>query len=135
MKQKWLLLILLMFGLSFNMSAQQIGRWEKLGERSVKFRTERDVIKCSHKGTFSKLKIRVNEAPVEFNKVLVRYGNGSTQELYIRQTILAGGYTRVLDLRGNKRVIKEIVFYYKTKKGYRFPSKNHRAVVSVWGRH
>lgn len=129
-------------------SAQQIGRWEKLGQKEVQFRTERDAIRASHKGTFTKLKIHVKGAPVEFHKVIVKYANGSTQELKIRQVIEAGGETRILDLRGNKRVIREVVFYYKTvKTKYDRDNRNDRhyrpghngnrrkAVVSVWGRH
>lgn len=135
MKQKFLLLLVtLILGATTMASAQQIGRWEKLGERTVQFRSERDAISCRGKGTFTKLKIRVKDAPVEFSKVIVKYANGGAQELYIRQLIPAGGETRVIDLRGNKRVIKEVVFYYKSKRGYKW-GKHKRASVAVWGRH
>ncbi|MGL5785715.1 MAG: hypothetical protein ACRCX4_02690 [Bacteroidales bacterium] len=135
MKQKILLLLVtLILGATSMVSAQQIGRWEKLGERNVQFRSERDAISCRGKGTFTRLKIRVKDAPVEFSKVIVKYGNGTSQELYVRQLIPAGGETREIDLRGNKRTIKEVVFYYKSKKGYKW-GKHKRATVSVWGRH
>ncbi|MGL4292480.1 MAG: hypothetical protein ACRCSQ_02725, partial [Bacteroidales bacterium] len=59
--------------------------------------------------------------------------------------IPAGGESREIDLRGHKRIIKEIVFYYKTKprrkndRNDRYdrhrPSHTLRASVSVWGRH
>lgn len=135
MKQRILFLLLaVILGATTLVSAQQIGRWEKLGERTVKFASERDAISCKGKGTFTKLKIHVKDAPVEFGKVLVRYSNGSTQELQVRQVIPAGGETRVIDLRGNQRAIKEVIFYYKSKKGYKW-GKHKRATVSVWGRH
>lgn len=135
MKQRILfLLVAVLLGATTMLSAQQIGRWEKLGERTVKFASERDAISCRGKGSFTKLKIHVNDAPVEFGQVLVKFTNGSVQKLYIRQTIPAGGYTRIIDLRGNKRAIKEVVFYYKSKKGYKW-GRHKRATVSVWGRH
>lgn len=127
-------------------SAQHIGRWEKLGEKSVNYKTERDVIRAGGRGTFSKLKIHVKGNAVDFDKVIVKFANGSSQELKIRQVIQAGGETREIDLRGNKRVIKEIVFYYKSVKSYGNGRSdrhgcNHgnngkrKATVSVWGRH
>ncbi|MGL4333049.1 MAG: hypothetical protein ACRCZQ_02960 [Bacteroidales bacterium] len=135
MRQRILfLLVAVLLGAATMASAQQIGRWEKLGERTVKFASERDVISCRGKGTFAKLKIHVNDAPVEFGEVNVKFADGSVQKLNIRQVIPAGGYTRIIDLRGNKRTIKEVVFRYKSKKGYKW-GKHKRATVSVWGQH
>lgn len=128
-------------------SAQRVGNWEKLGQQTVNFKTEKDVIRASHKGTFSKIRIRVDGNDVEFHKVLVRFNNGSTQEISLRNVIPAGGESRVIDLNGNKRVIREVVFYYKTvsrnggrnndRHHHNRPNNNHKrkATVSVWGRH
>lgn len=142
MRQKSLWMIIFLLCTTLFASAQQIGRWERLGERTVNFKTERDAIRATHRGTFTKLKFHVKGAPVEFNKVIVKYANGSMQELKIRQIIEAGGETRVIDLRGNKRIIKEIVFYYKTAKrnprtdrGHSHNKYKQKATVSVWGRH
>lgn len=134
MKQRILfLLVAILLGATTMLSAQQVGRWEKLGERSVKFASERDVISCRGKGAFSKIKIHVADAPVEFGQLLVKYSNGAVQKIYVRQVIPAGGYTRIIDLPGNNRVIKEVMFYYKSKKGYKW-GRHKRASVSLWGR-
>ncbi|MEG1587153.1 MAG: hypothetical protein RR346_09775 [Bacteroidales bacterium] len=141
-KQITFLLLLMMVCVAPYASAQRIGRWQKLGERSVSLHTERDVIRSAHKGYFSRIKIHVKENPVEFKKVIVRFLDGSSQEIRMSKYIPAGGETREIDLRGHKRIIKEIVFYYKAKprrKGDRHdrhrPSHHSRAAVSVWGRH
>ena len=102
------LLVTFVFAATAQRTEQKTDRWEKLGERSVNFKSERDVIKCSNKGTFTRIKIRVDNAAVEFDRILLEYGNGEKQEIYVRQNIRAGGETREIDLRGNKRNIKKI---------------------------
>lgn len=141
-KQITLILLLVMACVAPYASAQKIGRWEKLGEKSVSLYTERDVIRSAHKGFFSRIKIHVKGNPVEFKKVYVKFLDGSSQEINLRRVIPAGGESREIDLRGHKRIIKEIVFYYKAKprrKGDRnnrhHPNYTPRAAVSVWGRH
>lgn len=142
MKKQTLLftLLFLLCSVSFA-SAQRIGRWEKIGEKSVNLYTDRDVMRATHKGYFSKIKIHVNDNPVEFKKVVVKFLNGSSHELNLPRYIAAGGETRILDLPRYKRIIKEIVFYYKSVPN-RWHGRNERhrpharkATVSVWGRH
>lgn len=113
-------------------SAQKIGRWEKLGERTVNYRQDRDVINCTHKGTFNSLKLGVKGAPVDFDNITVEFLNGAKQELKIRQFIKAGGETRVIDLRGNNRIIKRITLHYNSIKAGGHHRKKAR--VEVWGR-
>ncbi len=66
--------------------------WERLGEKTVERRGERDV--------------------------------------EIRRLIPAGGETKEIDLPGGKRVIKKVVFVYKTRR-----AAKRRAVVALWGKH
>lgn len=105
--------------------------WEKIGERTVNFLTEKDVIPCTLKGKFRALKFKVAEAPVEFLSVNVEFLSGEKQRIAIKQRIRAGGETRVIDLRGSRRVIKKIEFVYRSEKGWNY--KNKRAVVKVYG--
>lgn len=129
MKTKTSMLVFLVSFFTIFSASAQVGNWEKLGQQKVNFKSERDVIKCSSSKTYSALKIKVEEAPVEFESVQVRYANGSTQDIELRNVIRAGGESRVINLTGNKRAIKEIVFRYKTQK----VSKG-KAQVEVWGR-
>lgn len=131
-----LLLMNLLLALSLHAQAQQIGRWEKLGERSVNLTLDKDVIRCGHKGTFTAIRFHVERAPVTFLRVIVRYANGSTDNLNFNQTVRKGGDSRYLDLRGGKRVIRDITVYYKSESKRPRHSKGHRqALVQVWGRH
>lgn len=118
--------------------AQRVGRWEKLGEQTVNLTLEKDVIRCANQGTFRAIKFRVERAPVSFLRVYVKYANGGTENLKFNQLVRPGGDSGILDLRGNKRVIKEIVVYYKSEKKARHGGGNNlhkQARVQTWGRH
>ena len=65
------------------------------------------------------------------DKMVVHYGNGESQNIEIRENILKGGESRVIDLTGNKRIINRVEFWYDTKGG----PMNDKALVELWGRH
>lgn len=121
--------------LTSNLYAQRIGKWEKLGERTVDLNVDRDVIKCTDKGAFSAIKFHVTKAPVTFEKVFVRYATGATDNLNFNETVRQGQDSGELDLRGNKRIIKEIVVYYKAEKKNGKGRNNKTADVQIWGKH
>lgn len=111
--------------------AAQAADWEHLGARKVAFRHDRDVIHVGpDAGRFSKIKLVVRRAGVRFFDVRVHFGNGGVQDVPIRRFIPAGGETRVIDLRGGRRVIEKVVFHYQTRRW-----APRRAKVHLWGRH
>lgn len=131
-----LVLMNLLLIVSLQVNAQRVGRWEKLGERTVDLTLDKDVIRCAHKGTFTAIRFHVDKAPVSFLRVIVKYANGSTDDLNFNQLIRPGGNSRYLDLRGGKRVIKSITVYYKSEsKRPRHSNSSRKALVQVWGRH
>lgn len=131
-----LFVVLLLVGSPRMAYSQHVGRWEKLGERTVNLSLDKDVIRCSHKGSFTTLRFHVSRAPVSFLRVVVRYANGATDNLNFTQLVRPGQKSPYLDLRGGKRVIREITVYYKAEvKRPRHRSHARRAVVQVWGRH
>jgi hypothetical protein len=102
-----------MFFMSFTSSGV---RWDFLGQKTVDFGVDRDqIVVTAKEGVFKKIKLQVRKAPVEFKKVVVHYRNGSIQTIEMRDHIRAGGETRAIDLEGNDRVIKKVVFYYNSK--------------------
>lgn len=124
----------MLFGTSLSVQAQKVGRWEKLGERTVDLTVDRDIFRCAHKGTFTAIRFHVEKAPVNFLRVMVEYANGNNDNLNFSQLVPAGGTSRYLDLNGNKRIIKQITVFYKAlpKRG---THKLKKANVEVWGRH
>jgi hypothetical protein len=104
-------LLLTIFGQA--LYAQNNGRWVYLGEANVDGSADHDRIKIGRDdGRFRALQIRVERAPIEFQRVVVHYGNGGDEEVAIRNRINAGGRTRVIDLRGRDRVIESVEIWY-----------------------
>lgn len=115
---------------AFSANAQR-GKWEFLGERTVNDRLDHDVIRVTAaKGDFKAIQIRVKGASVDFHKVIVVYGNGMRQEIELRHTIPAGGTSRIIDLAGHDRYIREIECWYDAN-----TIRGRKALVRVWGRH
>jgi hypothetical protein len=93
--------------------AQRYARWVYLGESNVDGNADHDRIRIGRDdGRFRALQIRVERAPIEFQRVVVHYGNGSAERIDIRNRIRPGGRTRVINLRGNDRVIESVEVWY-----------------------
>ncbi|WP_109300852.1 DUF2541 family protein [Aquimarina sp. AU474] len=123
-----LLLIILFVGNSFTSKTL---RWEHLGSRTVNYKIDRDVIKVTAKeGGFRKLKIKVTGGAINMHKMIVQYGNGKKDIISLKYNFTKGSTTRLIDLQGNKRVIRDITFFYDTKNLSRKKAKVH-----VFGRH
>lgn len=103
--------------------------WVKLGERSVNGRVDRDQIPVGrYEGTFSKLTLVVEKSDLELLELEVTFGNGEKWSPggvhhYFREN----SRTRVIDLPGDKRIIKTINLKYKNLPG------GGAAKVEVWG--
>jgi hypothetical protein len=122
-----LLTILILSGI---LIAQQVSKWHLLGGREVTFATERDVIQVgADEGLFKKIKLIVKKSAVHFNDMKVHFANGNVFDVKIRTVIPAGGETRVIDLPGEGRNIKKVVFWYNST------LKNpKRAIVKLYGK-
>jgi hypothetical protein len=129
-----LLITLLFIGLtSFNDSEVPVSKknWVTLGSRTATKGADHDeILVTAAKGLFRKLKFKVTRSPVHVTNVKVVYANGSSENHIINKRFNAGEHSRVLDLKGGKRIIRKIVFNYRTKifaKG--------RARIIVFGKH
>lgn len=88
--------------------------WVRLGERVVNDRLDHDVIGVTAaQGDFKAVKLQVRGHSVHFLDAKVHFANGTVQDLAIRAVVPAGGETRVLDLRGDDRVIQKVEFWYE----------------------
>jgi len=106
-------------------------RWEKLGQRKVNYGVDRDeILVTASEGRFTSLKFKIKKSGINMHKCVVHFGDGTRQQVKLRKKIPAGGESRVIDIRGGKRVIKKVVFWYDTKN-----IANRRGVLELWGRH
>lgn len=110
-----------------SLSGQQ---WVHLGTAKVNGRADYDEIPVTgSRGDFKAIKLFVQQEGIEFDRVVVHYGNGNTDRMDIRKFIPAGSETRVLDLAGGDRVIRKVVFYYKSN-----PMTSRKGKVLLYGR-
>lgn len=84
-----------------------------LGKLHVTDKVDHDVLRVTRvRGTFTALKLKVHDRAVEFRDLKVHFANGDTQDVELRRVISAGGESRVIELRGDDRVIRTIELRY-----------------------
>lgn len=120
--------VLICVGSSLGLTAQP--EWSHLGDKHVDGKSDHDKISLGKsEGYFRQLQIRVADAPVSFSRVLVHFGNGTDEDLVFREVIAPGGSTRAMDLRGRRRIIKSVEFWYE-----KADWGSTRPTVSLYGR-
>ena len=129
LKKRILAAISLMFVLAVCTTLQaQRGRWTFLGDSHVDGSVDHDSIKVGRSdGTFRAIQLRVSGGAINFERVIVRYGNGTQEEIPVRARIPNGGHTRVIDLPGERRIIQSVDLWYGKDKW------NKRPKVSLYG--
>ena len=91
------------------------GRWELLGRQQVNFNRDHDRIDVGRvEGRFKQLQIRVKDAPIEISRMVVTFGNNQKFTPQVRHRFAEGTGTRVIDLPGERRNIKQIDFDYRS---------------------
>jgi hypothetical protein len=104
-------------------------QWDLLGEQSVGFGVDRDVIRVGRReGRFSALALEVRDNDVEILDLNVFFNRGPPQSLRVREQIRAGGRTRPIPLAWGERSIDRIEITYRAR-----PSFRGRAKVAVFG--
>jgi hypothetical protein len=112
------------------MAASSPARWERLGQREVDFRNDRDRIDVGRsEGRFRQLQIRVKNAPIEISDMVITFGNDQTFKPNLRHRFNEGSGTRTIDLPGERRSIKRIDFNYKS-----INRREGKGTVEVLGR-
>ncbi|MBK6953650.1 MAG: hypothetical protein IPH24_16860 [Crocinitomicaceae bacterium] len=105
--------------------------WEKLGSRVVTMTGDHDeILVTATEGVYTAIQLRILKAPIHLLNINIIFGNGDNENIVFDKLFTAGSETRVIDLVGNKRIIKKVNLNYKSA-----PTQKGRAVVSLWGRH
>ena len=111
-------------------SNSYLKNWKHLGNQRVNFGLDKDVIRVTaSRGVFTKLKLNITNGSLNMHRMLVVYKNGSRQEIKIKQYFNRGSSSRVIDLKGNKRVVNRVIFWYDSKNRSR-----RKAVVHLYGK-
>lgn len=132
MSRKLLMVVLAVLLTAMGADAQRGPRWTVLGTRTVTDRGDHDTITVtSARGTFDAVRFEVRRHAVDFHRVVIHFANGGDQNVELRDTIRAGGESRVIDIDGRDRVIRSIDFWYDANT----IGRGGRATVRVLGRH
>ena len=128
-RKKWVLAAFFLASYtSLHAQGVQGGRMVHLGDAHVDGAVDRDTIRVGRsEGTYRAIQLRVSGGAIRFDRVIVRYGNGTQEELAIRDLIPAGGRTRIIDLPGDRRIIRNVDFWYAKASWRRRPK------VSLYG--
>jgi len=94
--------------------AARPAQWELVGQRTVSQRLERDTIPVVGRDRHKQIMMCVYNTPVRVQDFDVRFANGGTQDVAVRNVIGAGQCTRAIDLKGQKRDIKSVTLAYKS---------------------
>lgn len=105
-------------------------QWRDVGSNEVDYKVDHDTLSVTRwKGDFRRIRIGVTRAPVKFFRVVITYGNDTTEEIPVRSLIKAAGFTNVKDLRGGERMIQKVDFWYESASLNR-----QKALVTLYGR-
>lgn len=122
-----IVMIICCFTIHFNAQAQRINRaanrpgavgtWRVLGTVHARHTADHDLLAVPGPYDFYRsIKLKVTDSPVNMIKIIVRYDDGGAPEIIsTRVEIPRGGESRIIDLKGTKRKLKAIEFWYDTK--------------------
>src|SRR5687767_6150205 len=128
MKRSVLFTLLLLSSMLISFMAPP--KWVSLGSKKVDFLVDKDVIPVTYReGAFTAIKLEVNDGALNMHRCVIHFENKSTQEVELRHNFGKGSESRVIDLKGNKRFIERIEFWYDSKN-----AQLRKATVTVWGR-
>ncbi len=104
--------------------------WVYLGQSHVDGQHDHDNIEVGKAaGRYRFLQIRVNNAPIEFDHIVVHYGDGEPQTIPVRFVIRAGQRSRAIELQGDRFVQSFELWYGKAN------PNSARPELSLFGQH
>ena len=88
--------------------------WDFLGDKEIDRTQDHDRIQVTRRtGTFHVLQLRVSD-PIFFDRVVVHFGDGTSEELALRGRIWPGGGNHIIGLTGQRRMVESVeLWYYK----------------------
>ena len=104
--------------------------WTPLGTRVVDYTLDHDVVSLNNsKEAFTSLKITVKNGSLNMHKATVHFANGDKQDIEFAEVVTPESGGKVIDLKGNDRVIEKVTFWYDTRK-----NSNDKATIEVFGK-
>lgn len=103
--------------------------WHKIGQITASFKLDNESIIVYGRDEFTKIKLKVTDAPILIERVQLFYEEGQMEELAVGTELQAGASTAALDLKGTNKELEKVVFTYKTLPNY----QGDKATVELYG--
>lgn len=89
--------------------------WDFLGDTQIDRTRDHDRIRVTRRdGIFHTIQLRVCGDPIFLDRVVVHFGDGTSEELAVGDRIWPGGRNRAMGLSGKPRIVESVeVWYYK----------------------
>jgi hypothetical protein len=92
-----------------------VQQWTQLGCKSVGFLIDRDVVAVNSDAPFNALRLRSTGFDLEMIEMGVVFINGQRDTYRLNVMIPSGSYTSPIDLRGERRRIRQVELVYRTR--------------------
>jgi hypothetical protein len=108
----FMVLTMLVLGGTTISSAQD--GWKKLGDEHVNHDVDHDSIHVADSGRMRELRLRVEDAPVSFKRIVITYTDGQKQDVEYLENVAVGRDSSIVPISGDGHAIKEVEFWYET---------------------
>ncbi len=92
-----------------------VQQWSQLGCKNVGFLIDRDVVAVNSDTPFRALRLRSTGYDLEMIEMGVVFVNGQRDTYRLNVVIPSGSYTSPIDLRGERRRIRQVELVYRTR--------------------
>lgn len=103
--------------------------WQKIGETVASFKSQNESIAVIGADEFSAIKIKVEDAPLEIERLQVFYESGDMEEIDVSKKIEPGDESDVFRLEHPDRDIQKVAFTYNTAAN----QEGDKAAVELYG--
>lgn len=88
--------------------------WEFLGEKTVNFVSDKDMVDVNSSNKFTALKFKVEDREIRLNNVKIHLENGDILQPALDDVIAADQYSRDITIASEGRFVDKIEFTYRT---------------------
>jgi hypothetical protein len=103
--------------------------WQKIGETVASFKGQDESIAVLGADEFAAIRIKVENAPLEIERLQVFYESGDMEEIDVKKRIRPGEQSQVFRLEHPDRDIQKVAFTYKTAPN----AEGEKADVQLFG--
>jgi hypothetical protein len=124
----YLMLAVLVLGVTYAVSAQVRDAWIPLGESHVDGHNDHDKINVNNHGPFVALRLHVNGAAVRFDHLIVHLDNGQSEQVRASFVVANNASSPPIPLPGGARNVESVELWYERA------SWSNKPVVTLFGR-